>query len=281
MGDSARLVAVCVALSTLAGLPGAVRQPIRKPTYDPAVPAVDLFDAMDERTVETTVIAKDAHAVNLFVTNKSAAPLSVKLPDVVTAVQVLKQFGAPGFGFGNGAGAGFGATGLGASVGGGQSQPVGGTANSFGPGGNTGNGLGNIPGNGPLFTVPSGKTIQVPLRTVCLAHGKPEPRARMQYRLVRLEDYSSNADLHGALREFAAGRIDIDVTQAAVWHLVDQRSWTALAEERNAEPGPALGEPLFTGEQLAAARRIVERIRSEPKPGESSRHREISRRVVK
>lgn len=280
MGDSARLVAVCVALSTIVWLPGAARQPIRKPTYDPAVPAVDLFDAMDDSTVETTVIAKDSHAVNVFVTNKSAAPLSVKLPDVVTAVQVLKQVG---FGFGNGAGAGFGANGLGAGggFGGGQAQPIGGTANSFGPGGNTGNGMGSIPGNGPIFTVPSGKTIQVPLRTVCLAHGKPEPRARMQYKLVRLEDYSSDAELHGALREFAAGRIDIDVTQAAVWHLVDHRSWTALADERNAEPGPSLGEPLFTGQQLAAARRIVERIRSQPTPVESSPRREISRRTEK
>jgi hypothetical protein len=187
-----RFVPVCLSLCLVATSLAASKQPIKKLKHDPDVPAVDLFEAIEEGSVETTVIARSANEASLFVTNKSDAAVSVQLPKALVAVQVLKQFfpqGARNAGMGAGfPGGNAGNTGMSQPIGGGPQNGV----NNNQPGFNfnnigNANGVGNNAGNG-IFSVPPQKTVQVPLKTLCLAHGRPEPRSRMKYQLVKLAE---------------------------------------------------------------------------------------------
>lgn len=249
---SARAILVAVSVSAALLLPAAIRKPIRKPTYDPAVPVVELFDAIDRELVEVTVIARSAHDANLFVTNNSGAPVSVKLPEVMGAVHVLKQL-APLSGNGGAANA----IGVGNGPGNGQAQPIGGGVQNRGT---NGPGNFNLPGR-PIFSIPSARTVQLPLKTVCLAYGRPDPQPKLQYRLVRLEEITSDTELKETLARYVAGEIDTQTTQAAAWHLQDGLSWKSMAQTRVGQIGGFPGDPLFTDQQLDDARRLVETIR--------------------
>lgn len=242
-----------VAASAVMLLGAAVKQPILKLSYDPTIPAVELFDAIDEGLVEVSFIPRSAQNANLFVTNRSDRPISVKLPDAVVAVHVLKQgFGQGNNLFGNNA---FNATGQQATgQTGGQGQPVSGGLNAN-QGTNFTNGLNNAGNN--FFSVPVDKTVQVPLLTVCLAHGKPDPRPQMKYQLVKLEEFTKDAVLQETLKRFAAGDVERPAAQAATWHLVDSMSWKELEAKRIERAGGYPGRPYFESRHLQAAKELV------------------------
>jgi hypothetical protein len=181
------------------------------------------------------------------------------------AVQVLKQFFPQG-GRNAGPGAGF----PGGNQGQGMSQPVGGGMQNgnmnnnqqgfnFNNIGNL-NGQGNGPGNG-IFSVPPQKTVQVPLRTLCLAHGRPEPRSRMKYQLVKLEDYTNDPALQETLKLYAAGEADLQTAQAAIWHLTDKMSWNELREKQIDRLGGV--EPLsyFSQKDVDGAEALIVKVR--------------------
>jgi hypothetical protein len=252
-------VAVCLSLGVATVAVAASRQSVKKPPQDPNIPAVELFDAIEQGLVETSVIAKNSHEASVFVTNKSDAAVTVQFPKAVVAVQVLKQRFAQRIG-GPGGNNGPGGTGQAQPIGGGQ-QLMGGNQNGQGAGFNNGNGV-NM--NGPIFSVPSQATVQVPLTTVCLAHGKPEPRARLKYQLVKLEDYSNDPVLHETLKLFASGASDLQTAQAAAWHLTDNMSWDELRDKQIErlifEPVPFFGEG-----KVDAARDLVGQARAKAK----------------
>ncbi|HEY3964565.1 MAG TPA: hypothetical protein VGM05_08465 [Planctomycetaceae bacterium] len=266
MNVKCQFVAVCLSLGLATSAVAASKLPIKKLTQDPKIPPVELFDAIEQGLVETTVIAKNSHEANVFVTNKSAATVSIQFPKAVAAVQVLKQlgFGQPPNGRGNG---GVGNNG----PGGAQSQPVAGgqvgaNGNQNGPGANMntiGNGFPNGNGNG-VFSVPPQKTVQVPLMTVCLAHGKPEPRARQKYQLVKLETYSSDPVLHETIQLFVSGATDAETAQAAVWHLTDKMSWDDLHAKQidrlSLDPVPYFGEG-----KVDAAKELIQQAQDKVK----------------
>lgn len=254
-------VAACLSICLLTTSLATAKQPIRKLKYDNRIPAVDLFDAIDNGLVETTVVAKSVNEASLFVTNKSDNAVSVKLPQAVVAVQVLKQF----FPQGNNNNVGLNQGGNRGQ--GGAAQPLGagpqGNNNNAnnGPGQNgQGNGFNNNQGNN-FFCVPSQKTIQVPLRTLCLAHGRPEPRAKMTYRLVKLEDYTGDRVLQETLKLFASGQTDAQSAQAAVWHLTDKMSWDDLRAKQIDRLGldPVL---YFDARQVDDAEKLIETART-------------------
>jgi hypothetical protein len=270
-------VTACLVLSLTTAAVAGSQQPIKKLKHDATIPPVELFDAIEQGLVETTVIAKNSHEAHVFVTNKSDAPVSITVPKAVVATQVLKQFlGTRGGNAGNGQQQG-------GNMGGGAAQPIGGgmqgggqnqgningmtngQGNPFGNG--VGNGFQNVPRNAPgngFFSVPAQKTVQVPFTTVCLAHGKPDPRQRMKYQLVKLEDYSSDPVLHETLKLFAAGASDTETAQAAVWHLTDKMSWSDLKAKQIDRIGL---DPLsyFNEKQIDAAEKLVEQAREQAK----------------
>ena len=262
--------AICLSVCLLTASVAATKQPpIKKLKHDPNVPAVDLFEAIEKGTVETTVIAKSANDANLFITNKSQTAVSVKVPPAVVAVQVLKQF------FPQGGQSGLGNSGQqGGNMGMGQAQPIGGGSqnsmgnnNSMGTPGNIGNGfsnigsgIGNNAGTG-FFSVPPQKTVQVPLKTVCLSHGKPDPRPRMKYQLVKLEDFSNDPVLHETLKLYAAGDIEVQSAQAAVWHLTDKMSWRDLRAKQIELLGGLDPLPYFSQGDVDAAEKLIVKAR--------------------
>jgi hypothetical protein len=127
----------------------------------------------------------------------------------------------------------------------------------FGGGGGGGGGFGGGGGGGGFFSVAPQKTARIPMNTVCLNHGKADPRANMTYKLVKLESYTSDPALQELLIEVAAGEIDSKSAQAAVWHLTDKMTWDELAAKAIDHLGGVDPEPYFSGAQIAAAREML------------------------
>jgi len=118
-------------------------------------------------------------------------------------------------------------------------------------------------GNG-VFSVPPLKTVQVPLSTVCLAHGKPEPRARLKYQLVKIEDYSNNPVLQETLNLFVSGATDTETAQAAVWHLTDKMSWDDLNNKQIERLG-STPIPYFGDGKVDAAEDLIQKAQKQAK----------------
>ena len=194
-------------------------------------------------------IAKSSKQGNVFVTNTTKETLTVKLPKGFAAVDehVLKQ-GCGGL-CGGGGGLCGGASGGGG--GGGQSQGGG-----FGGGGLGGGGLGGGGGGGIGFSVPPEKTVQVPTTSVCLEHGKPEPRPRMKYRIIPVERYTKDPRLQELIYLVGSNRIDKSAAQAAAWHLANKMSWKELANKNIRRIGRP-DDRYFNSKQLLAAQQLV------------------------
>ena len=257
---SAPMILVCIA-----GCIGAAPTPAaaagkrltKKPTYDPAASVVELFEGIEQNKIDAKLIPKSSLAGVVFIENKSDRPITVKLPQAITAVQVLKQ------GFGGGAGAGAGGSG-GRGGGAGQGgQSVGGGFGGGGGGGQQGGagggfgGAGGNAGGGGFFTIPPDRSVQIPLTCVCLNHGKAEPLPKMSYRLVPLETYTSDPALQELLKAVGSGDLDPGMAQAATWHLTDHLSWDKLSQKMIDHVGGADPEHYFSEVQIAGARQLV------------------------
>lgn len=243
------LLVCSLALATLIPLSGAGARAIKKPAFEPGLETVELFDAIDGKQIEATVIAKNAYHANLFLTNSTDRALSVKMPHAVVAVHVLKQFFPQGAGNGFPGGSLTG-NGAGNSSSSGQGQAVGGGTQ----GGSTG--LGNGQG---FFSIPSGKVVQVPLKTLCLDHGKPDPRAQMSYRLVKLEDYTSDETLRELLKVYGTEEVDQQTGQAAAWHVANKLSWDNLAAKASGRKFALDRSAYFTSRQIKDAQALVKK----------------------
>ncbi|MGE5193110.1 MAG: hypothetical protein ACM3U2_11485, partial [Deltaproteobacteria bacterium] len=134
------MVGLCAAVFMTASLTGATKQrPIKKLSYDPSAPVVELFDGLEQGSLDATLIPRNSLGGNVFIENKTDKPVTVKLPKAVAAVQVLKQgFGGAGAGGRGGAG---GMGGMGGGMGGGLGGMGGGKSMGGGRGG-MGGGMG-------------------------------------------------------------------------------------------------------------------------------------------
>jgi len=269
-------LAWCVSVCLAAAAISAPKKPAKTAKPSAEIPTVDLFEAIEKGSVEASVIPRDAHAATVFLTNRTDAPISVKFPKAVAAVQILKQL-PPGGGLtrvaGNAGGPNNGQPG-------GAAQPLGGGPAGQGNGNpigflnqgnngimngnnnNVGNGFPNLRNNG-IFSIAPEKTVQVPLKTVCLAHGLPQPRPRMRYELVKLEDYSRDQVLHETLKAFVGGAVDIETAQAAAWHLTDNMSWGELKSKLSDQLGAVEPTPFFDQDKVDAAAALISRVREQ------------------
>ena len=243
-------VTLCATLALTLSLTAAAKRPIKKLSYDPSAPSVDLFEGIDGGSLESTVVMKGPFEGTVYLENKTDKPLTVKLPKAVAAVHVLKQ----GFG-GGGPGGGAGGGGMG-GMGGGQGQTGGGGMGGMGGGGMGGGGMGMGGGGGGFFSIPPEKVVQVPLTTVCMNHGKPDPKPKMTYKLVPIESYTQDPVLQQLVTMVGTGKLDRSAAQAAVWHVTDNMSWEELAAKKIRHVGGVPPEPYFSSAQLASARQI-------------------------
>lgn len=208
-------------------------------------PHVDLFAAIEAGELEVKVFLKDASGGTALLKNRSAKPLTIKLPDAFGAVPVAAQF------FGPGPGANPGGAGNNAGLAG--NQNVGG---AFQPGGNNNRNGGPF---GPgLFNIEAGKERKLKIVSVCLEHGKDEPSLRLAYELRPISAVSDKSEIGQLVATLATSDIDQQAVQAAAWHLANGMSWAELAKMPKYRHLNGITERYFTASQMDRARRYAE-----------------------
>ncbi|MFG0335277.1 MAG: hypothetical protein ACF8TS_18110 [Maioricimonas sp. JB049] len=223
------------------------RRPITKPGFDESAPRIGLFEGIEAEALDVRMIPKDSLGGQLLIENKTDQPITVEMPDAIVGVHVLPQL--DDFGGGGDLGGGGG--------GGGGNQAVGGGGGGFGGGGGQFGGG----GGGGFFSIPAERVVRVPYRSVCLEHGKPDPRPKNTYRVVPVTDYTDDPVLQTVIRMVAAQEIDPAVAQAATWHIASGMSWRELAMKKY-DRVAAPDVPYFNRGQLFAAQSLVSVARS-------------------
>ena len=136
------------------------------------------------------MIARDAYHLRVFLKNPGKETVRLQMPAVIAARPVdlaaaqdpAKQNLAQQNFFNPGANNGGNSFGTG-SQGGGKNQAVSGPP----PFGITNNASNNQQGQNNVFAIPPESTREFRVATVCVEHGKPNPRSMVKYELVRPE----------------------------------------------------------------------------------------------
>jgi len=241
-----RIRTQCVAFLALALLAGgsaeaAKKGQITKPKFDPNAPVVELFKGMEEEKLSTKLLQKNSKTGNLLIENLTKETITVQLPESFVGVHVLNQGGLGG-GLGGGQQGG---------GGGGQTAGGGGGGQQGGGGGGAAAG-----GGGGFFSIPPEMVVRIPVTSVCLEFGKPEPSLRMEYKIHPVESVSKDPILKELLNLVATGRINTNVAQAAAWNIANDKSWRELSQlkfNRLAQPDT----PQFSYAELAYAQQLV------------------------
>lgn len=66
--------------------------------------------------------------------------------------------------------------------------------------------------------------------STCLNHGKPDPTPRLNYRLVRVSDYTTDPVLAELIRMVGVGKVNPQAAQAGVTQ-TDNMSWQQLTSK--------------------------------------------------
>jgi hypothetical protein len=218
---------------------------------NPDARSVEMFAAIEQGDIAVKLIPKDSTQCKLLIENKTDKPLSIKLPEAFAGVPALGQAGAQ------------------KSSGGRRPQGVGGGAGG-------GGGMG-------MFNVPPEKVGQVNLPTVCLEHGKAEPRAGIPYQIEPLEKFTNEPGVRELCQMLGSGQMNQRAAQAAAWHLNNGMTWQQIAAERVRHLN-GTSEPFFTPAQIntamqiasAALRAAREREATSPDNGSRFQGRETS-----
>ena len=208
--------------------------------------AVELFDAMDKGLVEVKLIPKNSLQRSLSVTNKTDKEIVVDMPSAFAGVPVVAQpggmmggmrggpggmmggamgpGGAGGFGGGMFGEGGMGGRnnrngGMGGNSRGGGNQSIGGGMGGRGGMGGMGGMMGGRGGRGGggMFSIAPNKTHKQSVRTVCLEHGKKEPRSTVKYTIVPIDSYTDNKTTQVLCSMLGDEELDQNAVQAAVW----------------------------------------------------------------
>ena len=68
--------------------------------------------------------------------------------------------------------------------------------------------------------------------TVCLEHGKRDPRRRTPIEIRPLDSWTDKAEVIELCKMLGRGQIDQRSAQAAAWHLQNEMSWQELASKQ-------------------------------------------------
>ena len=198
--------------------------------------SVGLFEALAAGQVEAKLILQDETAGRVLLKNKTKQPLTVRLPEAFAGAPVLTQL----LGFPN------------------QNANPNGNRNNNGP--NQGVGVGPL-GGGPagIFNIEPEKVVKVKVVGVCLEHGKRSPNPHVEYRLLPLDEFTSDAQVIEVVQSLGRGELDQKAAQAAAWHLASGLSWKQLAKKIGVRHIGGQTEPFFTSSQLQRALAAVER----------------------
>jgi hypothetical protein len=195
---------------------------------------VEMFSAIEKGQIAVKLIPKDSSQSRVMIENKTDKPLTVKLPDTFAGVPVLAQ-ARPG-----GAGAGTG------SSGNNSNQSMGGGMGGMGGGGMGGMGMG-------MMNIAPEKVGQLRVTTVCLEHGKAEPRANIPYEIKPLENVTNKPAVAELCRMLGTGQLNQRAAQAAAWVLNNDMTWQNLSAKRLKLPNGAPGQLYFSPQEIKLA----------------------------
>ncbi len=214
-GCSLSLPAIALFLATgvaLAANPSG--RALRPGEFNPEHESVELFQAIEQGHIEVKLIPRDSTEANVLIENKTERPLNVELPAAFAGVPVLAQFGG----------------GMG-GMGGGGSQAMGGGMG--GMGGMGGGGMGGMGGGGGgFFNVAPERVGQFKVPTVCLEHGKRDPRPAIPYEIRPIEEFTDKPAVHALCAMLGSGQLNQRAAQVAAWMLECEMSWQELAAKR-------------------------------------------------
>jgi hypothetical protein len=213
-------------------------RPTKIGQYDPSAETVEMFAAIEKGDISVKLIPKDSTESQVLIKNKTGKPLNVKLPDAFAGVPVLGQDLGRGNNRSNRSGGGnnnSGNQGMGGGMG--------------GMGGMMGGGMG-------AFNVPPEKVGKFKVPTVCLDHGKAEPRAAIPYEIKPIESYSSKPGVRELCQMLGNGKMNQRAAQAAAWHLNNNMSWQELAAKRVKHLN-APSQPYFSQAEIQAGMQIA------------------------
>lgn len=235
------LMTACFAVASAA----TPKKPLKPGEFNPADETVELFAAMKAGQIDVRVIHKDASAAKALITNKSGKALNLKLPDAVAAVHVLKQQMGGGMGMGG--------------IGAGMGQASGGGMGGGGMGGGGMGGGGGLGGGGGMFNIAPEKVGEIPMTTVCLEHGKPDPRSSMHYELRPIESLVKSKEAVEVLKLLNQGAIPQRVAQILAWHLNNEMSFEQLASKQ-IQHLDGSSYPYFNLDEIRAAMQVKDYV---------------------
>jgi len=232
--------------------------------YNPDHKTVELFQAIKDGQIDVKLIPKDSTECGVLIENKTKQPLNVKLPEAFAGVPVLAQVGGAGInpgGLGGGNNRNRNNNSGNQGFGGGMGMGMGGMGMGMG-GMGMGGGMFNVPPeqvgqNAPaMFNVLPEKVGKLKVDTVCLEHGKAEPRAAMKYEIKPVEQFTDKKEVYELCRMLGTGRINQRAAQAAAWHLNNNMSWQELAAKR-IEYANGTSRPYFSPQELQAGMQLA------------------------
>jgi len=232
--------------------------------FSPQDETVELFSAIEDGKLEVKLIPKDSTTCRVLIQNKTDKPLNVSLPDAFAGVPVLAQLqfqpnnvnnfnanlnrnpnnAAQQLGIGNP---------FGNNLPGNQGNQF---FNMQGRGNNLGPGFGR---NFAPFNVAPEAVGQLKLASVCLEHGKPDPRPKMPYEIRPIESVTEKAELGELCRMLGRGQVGQRAAQAAAWHLNNDMTWEQLASLRLKTAIGGITKPFFTPQELAEGKQAAEK----------------------
>lgn len=218
----------------------------------PAPKEVDFFQAMEDGLIDASIVTYSSLDARVTIRNKTKEPLQVDLPDTFAAVHVF-QF--EDFGGGMDMGGDGGMRGGGGRSGGGGGRSGGGQSSG---GGGLGRGGG---GGGGMFNLAPEQVYRQNVKTVCLEHGKREPRKHMKYAIRPLDSVTDKKEVHVLCSLVGTGAVDQKSAQAAVWHYNNDMSWEELARKQHK---PRVDSPktvpYFSRQQMVYAMQLGKKV---------------------
>ena len=131
-------------------------------------------------------------------------------------------------------------------------QPVGAAI----PGGNNNNNRGAPGRPRGFFNIPAEKSGDFKIVTVCLEHGRKDPKVTIPYRLSPLAAVTTKPGVEEVVRSLADPKTPQRIAQAAAWHLANGMSWDELAAKR-IEHLDGTSEPYFAADELRDAEELA------------------------
>ena len=197
---------------------------------------VDLFQAIADDQIEVGVIQGNMKGGKLFVKNKTDKPLTVRMPKAIGTRPVMGQD---------------------MGMGGGQNQLMGGNMGMGGMG-MGGMGMGGM-GMGGMMNVPAEEVQAVKFQSLCLEHGKPEPKASIPYEVCKIEECTQKPEVIAVVESLH--NLNQRSAQLAAWHLNNGVSVEELASETVLHVN-GVRTTNFSPEEVAQAVQIIRQARA-------------------